>query len=181
MKTFCIAFSLFTPANVWKREGRRHNYVFIPPSGNVQQIHWRRGWINDTFIHHFNIATMHNRLQYSETELRKQISGKPKEYLFFFTLYSASSWHMATYLQQEFICRYIKKSAQGQIKLCNKTQPRRNIAGETYGTVKNYHLRRQTQNTGKYNFNTFHPKWINSLHYRVEKVGVIIAAIRVKP
>lgn len=82
---------------------------------------------------------MHNQLQYREAKLKKQISGKPKEY--FFTLYSASLWHMATYLQQEFICRYIKKSAQGQIKLCNKTQPRRNIASETYGTVKNYHLR----------------------------------------
>lgn len=87
---------------------------------------------------------MHNQLQYSETELRKQINRKPKEFLFFFfNLYSASLWHMATYLRQGFICRYIKKSVQGQIKLCNKTQPRRNIAGETYGTVKNYHLRRR--------------------------------------
>lgn len=78
--------------------------------------------------------------------------------LLFFIPYCASWWHMATYLQQEFICRYIKKSTRGQIKLCNKTQPRRNIAGETYGTVKNYHLRRATQNTGKSNSNTLPPK-----------------------
>lgn len=43
----------------------------------------RRGRINDTFIHyHFNTPTMHNQLQYSQTELGKQISAKPKEYLF---------------------------------------------------------------------------------------------------
>lgn len=118
--------------------------AFIPPRGDAQWIQERQAC--DTFIHyHFNIATMHNQPQYSEPELRKQISGKPKEFFLFFfsvSLRSACSWHMATYLQQEFICRYIKKSVQGQIKLCNKTQPRRNIACETYGTVKNYHLRR---------------------------------------
>lgn len=58
--------------------------VFIPPCGNVQWIQERQGWTGcDTFIHyHFNIATMHNQPQYSEPELRKQISGKPKEYFF---------------------------------------------------------------------------------------------------
>lgn len=30
---------------------------------------------------------MHNRLQYSETELRKQISRKPKEFIFFYPLF----------------------------------------------------------------------------------------------
>lgn len=80
-------------SNVRNRKGRGHNYVFIPPSGNVQWIHWKRGWINDTFIHyHFNIATVHNQLQYNEAEPRKQISRKPKEYFLPSTLHPRGIW-----------------------------------------------------------------------------------------
>lgn len=50
---------------------------------------------------------MPSQLQYSETELRKQINRKPKEYLL--ALILQALWHMATYLQQEFICRCIRK------------------------------------------------------------------------
>lgn len=47
---------------------------------------------------------------------------------------------MATYLRRGFICRYTRALVQKYTIKRKKTQPRRNIVTETYGTVKNDHF-----------------------------------------